>query len=245
MFKWIKSQIVDTIKLLQAIPSLTLMFFILSVVITNLMAVKFIVNTNLMQVTGGLLLSWLPFLCMDITAKHFGAVASVKLNLFGLLIYLGCVLLFELVTHIQICTVTTNIDYTAFNLIYSAQWKILVSSSVAYVASGIVNAFVHHLVGAFFKKNPNGKGAYYTQSYLSTFFGQFSDNFIFVGLLNCFLLGLSWPIMPVLGAALLGGTLELLTQMLFSVFGYKMLQRWQRCGVGKEYIESHKAASQN
>lgn len=238
MIKWFKNQIVDCLKLLKAIPSLTLMLFVVSVIVTNLMAAKFIVSTSFIQVTGGLLLSWLPFLCMDITAKYFGPLASVKLNLFGLIMYLCCVLIFQIVVQIQYTPAMGQADYQAFNTIYAAQWKILLSSSIAYVASGIANALIHYLLTPLFKNNPDGKAAYYTKSYLSTFFGQFVDNFIFVGLLNTLIVGLSWPLRPVFGAAFIGGILELVTQVLFSVWGYKVLLRWKKEGVGKSYFES-------
>lgn len=238
---WLKKQFKEMHELLNAIPSTVVMFMVVSVIVTNLMAGKFIVNTSWMQVTGGLLMSWLPFLCMDIVSKHYGAKASIRLNLFALFMYLCCVGIFELVVLIQYPA--TSGDYTAFNSIFGTQWQILTASAIAYVVSGVVNSITNCSIGAMFKKNPDGKLAYVSRSYISTFIGQFIDNFVFVFLLNLFFVGFGYfksiALLPVLGAALLGGFYELLAEVIFSPIGYKVVTKWKEAGVGKEYIEAH------
>jgi hypothetical protein len=243
MLAWLKTQAEDCLRLFRAIPSVTMTLFVLSVVLTNLMAAKFIVYTDCIQVTGGLLLSWLPFLCMDMTAKHFGAMAAVKLNLLGLAMYLACVGFFQLVVVLQYTPAAPWADYSAFREIYGAQWKVLVASSSAFVFSGVVNAAVHHGVGRLLPGRGETATAYFAQSWISTFVGQFADNFLFVGLLNVLLSGWGWPMLPVLGAALLGGLLELLTEMAFSAFGYRAILRWRAEGVGRDYLARRRAPS--
>lgn len=243
MFSWLQAQWEDSRRLFRAIPSVTMMLFVVSVIVTNLMAAKFIVYTSLVQVTGGLLLSWLPFLCMDMTAKHFGPLASIKLNLFGLLMYLCCVGFFQLVVVLQYTPAAPDADYSAFAAIYGAQWKVLLASSAAFVVSGVVNAAVHHGVGLLFRRRPDGPAAFFSQSWVSTFVGQFVDNFVFVGLLNVLLSGWGWPMAPVLGAAFLGGLLELLTEMSFSAVGYRTILRWRAEGVGRDYLASRRPPS--
>ena len=240
MIQKIKEEVKSYKELLKAIPSFTLMMFVVSVIVTNLMAGKFIFNTSFIQATGGLLLSWLPFLCMDIVSKHFGAKASIKMNIFGLILYLGCVLVFQFVSSVQYTPAAPDSDYSAFNSVFSTQWQILVASSTAFVISGIVNSILNVGIGSMFKKNPDGKLAYGCRCYVSTFIGQFVDNFIFVALLNTFFTwSFKWPVMPVLGAALIGGVLELITEVIFSPIGYSVTKKWKEEGIGKEYIEKY------
>ena len=233
----------DYKNLLRAVPSTVVMLLCVSIIITNLMAAKFIVQTPFVSVTGGLLLSWLPFLCMDVVTKRFGPVAAIRLNIIGVAVNLLCVGLFEIVTRIQIDTLNAvPADYSAFNSVYGCVWQILLASSIASVLSGIVNSFVNYGIGFFFKKNSSGKTAYMAQSYISTFVGQFIDNFIFVGLLTFvfFRSPEGAKIMPVIGAAALGGLLELVTEIFFSPIGYRVLLKWEKEGVGREYIEGRK-----
>lgn len=247
---WLKRQFKEMHELLNAIPSTVVMFMVVSVIVTNLMASKFIVDAPWMQVTGGLLMSWLPFLCMDIVSKHYGAKASIRLNLFALFMYLCCIAIFEIVVLIQYPALEAGgKDYTSFNSVYGTQWQILVASAIAYVVSGVVNSITNCSIGAMFKKNPDGKLAYVSRSYISTFIGQFIDNFVFVALLNIFF-GLTFGsgafgwlanngFWPVVGAALLGGFYELIAEVIFSPIGYRVVTKWKKDGVGKEYIEAH------
>ena len=73
----------DWKKLLRSMPSIVVALFVVSVVAMNLMAAKTIVITNpsWFGVTGGILLSWIPFLLMDVVVKTYGAKAATKLNI--------------------------------------------------------------------------------------------------------------------------------------------------------------------
>ena len=230
----------DYKNLLRAVPSTVVMLLCVSIIITNLMAAKFIVQTPFVSVTGGLLLSWLPFLCMDVVTKRFGPAAAIRLNILGVIVNLFCVGLFEIVTRIQIDTLNAvPADYSAFNSVYGCVWQILLASSAASIISGAANSFINYGIGFFFKKNLSGKAAYMTQSYVSTFAGQFIDNFIFVGLLTFvfFRSPDGAKLMPVVGAAALGGLLELVTEIIFSPLGYRVLLKWEREEVGKDYLQ--------
>lgn len=229
--------------LFRSIPSLVTTLFVISVVIMNLMAAKTIVMTepSWLGITGGLLLSWVPFLCMDVIVKTYGAKAATKLNLLGLFINLVCVGIFELISVIQIGGDPNT--YAAFNATFKQTWQILLASSIAYVISGVVNNFVNEGIGKMFKKNPDGRGAYITRTYVSTMIGQFVDNFIFTGLAFLvffkFSIGtsLGWTIWTVLGTAVFGAVLELVMEVIFSPLGYKLCQKWRADGVGRDYLE--------
>ena len=102
------------------------------------------------------------------------------------------------------------------------------------------NNFLNWSIGKLFRKNPDGKLAYVTRSYLSTFIGQFFDNFVFAILTftvfaPIFWDGFSWTLLQCFTCSLLGAGLELLMEIVFSPIGYLVLKRWKRDGVGKEY----------
>lgn len=240
--KWLVD-IKDWKMLLRSVPSLLPTIFIVSVVIMNLMAGKTIIMTNpsWLGVTGGLVLSWVPFLCMDILNKTYGAKAATKLNILALGINLVCVGIFQVISMVQIGG--DKEIYAAFNATFKQTWQILVASSIAFLASGVVNNIINAAVGKLFQSNPDSKKAYITRTYVSTAIGQFVDNFIFTGL--AFLVffkvsigtSLGWTIWTVLGTATFGAVCELLMEVIFSPIGYKVCEKWRKEGVGKEYFE--------
>lgn len=232
----------DWKKLLRSVPGLVTTLFVVSVIVMNLMASKTVIMTNpsWLGVTGGLFLSWVPFLCMDIVVKTYGAKASTKLNLLALSVNLVCVGIFQVVTMIQVGGDVST--YAAFNATFKQTWQILVASSIAFLVSGIVNNFLNAAIGRSFKKNPDGRLAYATRTYVSTMVGQFVDNFVFTGLAFLVFFKLSigtslgWTIWTVLGTAVFGAVLELVTEMIFSPIGYSICKKWRKEGVGKDYL---------
>ena len=233
----------DWKKLLRSIPGLVTTLFIVSVIAMNLMAAKTIVMTepSWLGITGGVLLSWIPFLCMDIIVKTFGAKAATKLNILGLFVNLLCVGFFQLIATIQVGGDVAM--YAAFNATFTQTWQILLASSIAFLVSGVVNNIVNASIGKFFKRNPDGKAAYVTRTYVSTMIGQFVDNFIFTGLAFLVFFQLSigtslgWTIWTVLGTATFGAVLELLMEVIFSPLGYRLCRKWRQEDVGRDYLE--------
>lgn len=239
--KWL-FDVKDWKMLLRSIPGLVTTIFVVAVVVMNLMASKTVIMTDpsWFGVTGGLFLSWIPFLVMDILNKTYGAKAATKINLLGLGVNLICVGIFQLISMFQIGG--DPAAYDAFNATFKQTWQILVASSIAFVVSGIVNNIVNVSIGKLFKKNPDSKTAYVTRTYISTMIGQFIDNFIFTGLAFLVFFNLSigttlgWTIWTVLGAAVFGAVLELLMEVVFSPVGYKICQKWRKDSVGEDYL---------
>lgn len=237
MLKKIKDSAEDFKLLMRSIPSIVVALFILSVVAMNLLANKTIVNLEWLALDGGLLVSWLSFLTMDVVTKHFGPKAANKLNVFAIVVNLFCSLIFFLVSIIP-----TSDDYSSFNSIFGGTWFILLSSTIAFLASGLVNNFLNAGIGAMFKKNPDGKLAFVTRTYVSTLVGQFVDNLIFAILTfmvfaPIFWDGFSWTFVQCITCAITGALCELLCEVVFSPFGYWLVGKWKKDGVGKEYFD--------
>ena len=228
--------------MLRSVPSLIVTLFCVSVVIMNLMASKTIILTDpaWFGVTGGIILSWIPFLCMDILNRSYGPKVATKVNILALAINLVCVGVFELVARFQIGGDPEF--YTAFNATFKQTWQILLASSIAFLVSGIFNNILNAGIAKLYK-DPSSKKAYYARSYGSTILAQFVDNFVFASLAFLvffkFSVGSSfgWTIWAVLGSATFNAILELVMEAIFSPFGYKVCKKWEQENVGKEYLE--------
>lgn len=241
-FKWL-FDIKDWKLVFKNVPALNITLFVISVVIMNLMASKTIIMTepSWLGITGGIILSWIPFLCMDTVTRVFGPRVSTKLNIFALIVNLACIGIFQLVASVQVGGESGA--YAAFDATFTQTWQIFVASSIAFVLSGIVNNFSNAFIARLFKKNPNGYGCYIARTYISTAVGQFVDNFVFTGLAFLVFFNLSvgstmgWTILTVLGTAAFGAVLELVMEIIFSPIGYRVSNKWINNNIAGSYLE--------
>ena len=226
-----------TVLLLRSIPSVAVALFVISVIAMNLLANKTLVQVDYLAIDGGILVSWLSFMTMDIVTKHFGPKASTRLSIFAMVVNLLMCLIFYIVSIIP----SNADDYTAFNTIIGGTWFILLSSTIAFVSSAIINNILNYLIGKLFKKNPDGRLAFITRSYVSTFIGQFFDNLIFAMLTfmvfaPIFWDGFSWTFVQCVLCSVIGAALELVLEVVFSPVGYKICKNWQKNNIGKDYF---------
>ena len=231
----ISSATADTKLLFRNVPSVITALFTISVVVMNILANKTIYQNDWLAIDGGILVSWLSFLCMDIITKAFGPKAATKLSVFAMLTNVLVWLLFYIVS-----VIPTEEDFSAFNTVIGGTWFILLSSSVAFISSAVINNFMNWGIGRAFRRNPDGKLAYVTRSYVSTFIGQFCDNLIFALLAFTVFApiywdGFHWTLIQCVTCSLLGAVLELLMEVVFSPIGYFVLKNWQKDGVGAAY----------
>lgn len=237
----IKSFISDTSLLLRSIPSPVVTFFVLAVVLMNLLANKTIYQKGFFAVDGGIVVSWACFLCMDIITKHFGAKAATQVSIFALTVNLFAVAIFAVVSLIP-----TETDYSAFNGIFGGSWFIVLSSSLAFISSAVANNMLNAAIGGLFRANPDSRAAYYTRSYVSTFIGQFIDNMVFASLVFMVFApiywgGFSWTLPQCITCSLIGAFLELFMEVVFSPIGYGVTRRWRQLDVGGAYLAAHAA----
>ena len=224
--------------LLKSIPAITVTLFVVSVICMNLLANKTLFQNEWIALDGGILISWLSFMCMDILTKHFGPKASNMISVLAVMINLLTCMIFFAASSIP----SNANDYTAFDGIFGGTWFILLGSTVAFMASAVINNALNFLIGQSFRKNPDGKLAYCMQTYISTFIGQFLDNFIFslivfVGFAPIFWDGFHWSVLQCFNCALTGAAAELLMEICFSPFGYRIVKKWKSENVGKEYLD--------
>ena len=231
----LRSSWADTRLLFRSVPSVLIALFTVSVVVMNILANKTIYQSDLIGVDGGILVSWLSFLCMDVLTKAFGPKAATKVSVFALLVNLFVCLLFYIVSVIP----TPWEDFSAFNQVVGGTWFVLLCSATAFLVSAVVNNFLNWAIGNLFKRNPDGRLAYVTRSYVSTFVGQFADNLVFAALLFMVFApqywGFGWTFPQCVGCALLGAVLELIMEVVFSPIGYRVLKNWEKDGVIETY----------
>ena len=224
--------------LLRSIPATVVTLFVVSVISMNLLANKTLLQLDWIALDGGILISWLSFMCMDIITKHYGPGASNRISVLAAAINLLTCLIFFVASAIP----SNAADYTAFDSIFGGTWFILLGSTVAFLSSAVINNTLNWLIGRCFKHNPDGKTAYAVRTYISTFIGQFMDNFIFsiivfVIFAPIFWNGFHWSVLQCAMCALTGAVAELIMEIAFSPIGYRITKRWQEENVGRKYLE--------
>ena len=236
---WFQKEVKETVLLLRCIPATVVTLFVVSVICMNLLANKTLLQLDFIALDGGILISWLSFMCMDIITKHFGPKASNKISVLASAINLMTCRIFFVASAIP----SNAADYSAFNGIFGGTWFILFGSTVAFLSSAILNNMINFTISKAFRKNPDGKLAYAMSAYVSTFIGQFFDNFIFsvivfVGFAPIFWDGFHWTVLQCAMCALTGAVAELIMEIVFSPIGYRITKKWRENSVGKEYLEN-------
>ena len=239
LFLTLQAEINETRLLLRSIPATVVTLFVVSVICMNLLANKTLLQLEWIALDGGILISWLSFMCMDIITKHFGPRASNRITVLAAAINLLTCLIFFVASAIP----SNAGDFSAFDGIFGGTWFILLGSTVAFLASGIINNLLNWLIGQGFRKKPHGKLAYAVRTYVSTCVGQFLDNFIFSVIVFVFFAplfwnGFHWTVLQCFMCALTGAVAELAMEILFSPAGYKISQKWRADNVGKDYLDA-------
>ena len=212
--------------------------FVVSVICMNLLANKTLLQLDWIALDGGILISWLSFMCMDIITKHFGPKASNKISLLAAAINLLTCLIFFVASIIP----SNASDYSTFNSIFGGTWFILLGSTVAFLSSAVLNNMLNWMIGKVLSQNLNERVVYSLQTYISTFIGQFWDNFIFSVIVFVFFApifwnGFHWSVLQCTTCALTGAVAELILEIIFSPIGYRIVTKWEANSVGKEYLD--------
>lgn len=238
----IKTTIVNEVKdykiLLRNAPSVTMVFFSLSVVFMNIFAGKELLNISYLALDCGFLVSWVSFLCMDMLTKRFGAKPAIKLSFFTVFVNIVCVGLFFVMSKLgnhwsEYYNTESELSDAAINNLFGGTWYVIVGSMIAFVIASVVNATINFTIGKVIKKKNFFE--YALRSYVSTAIGQFVDNFVFASLVSVTFFGWSWK--QVLFCSIVGAAFELLAEVIFSPIGFKVCKKWEAEGIGNNYVE--------
>lgn len=237
LFARLKRERQETIILFRSIPSTVVSLFVVSVICMNLLANKTLLQKPWIALDGGILISWLSFMCMDIITKYFGPKASNRVAILASMINVLTCFIFYIASAIP----SNASDYTALNNVLGGTWFILLGSTIAFLISAIINNILNWVIGKTFFENPNGKFAFAASTYFSTFIGQFFDNLIFSVIVFVFFApiywnGFHWTFLQCVACALTGAVAELIMEILFSPIGYRILKKWKEHNIGQEYL---------
>lgn len=223
--------------LLRSVPTLTTLVFIAAVIAMNFLARISLVSLPWISLNAGITVSWLSFLLIDILAKHYGVKAANLMSVLAIMVNVTVCLLCSAVGHFW--------DHPALNMVVGGQWSILLASTLAYVISAATNNYTNIFIGKQFTANPDGKTAFAARSFVSTLLSQVVDNFLFVFLAFVVFplipgaFPVRWTLLQCLGGSVLCAFLELFSEMVFTPFGYRIVRKWKKDGVGKEYLDKY------
>lgn len=238
MKKFIQKELLDYKLLLRSIPSMVVTFFIVSVILMNLLANKEITtNIDWLVIDCGLLISWVTFLTMDMVTKHFGCKASIRLSFLAIVInLLVCLILFGISLLPGNWSAYYTFNNTAINIAlnntFGGTWFVVVGSMIAFGCSAIVNSVLNTFIG---RRTNNTYKGYVIRTYISTLVGQFVDNLVFALLISHTFFG--WSFLQCCICSLTGCLLEFIGEAAFTPFSYKICNQWEIDNVGKDYIE--------
>ena len=229
----LKKELKEFKDLLQRIPAWVLTLFVVSIVAMNIFANKSIdLPFSWLALDTGMIFAWAPFLCMDITVKHFGPKAAIRLTLISVVISVLMSLLFYIGGSIpgtwgESFNGDFNTINTALNNTVKGNWYIVFGSTVAFVSAGIVNSVTNHIIGCMLNNDTFTNFA--ARSYVSTFIGQFVDNFVFSIVVSQVLFG--WTLLQCVTCSLTGAVCELIMEIMFAPVGWKVCKNWKNNGV--------------
>lgn len=225
---------------MRSIPGIVTSVFILSVVLMNILANKSIINHQYASVTSGIVLSWISYLCMDCVCKHFGARAATILNAFAMIVNLLASILIALVLLIP-GVWAASLGYTdasvsqiinsSLDSTLSSTWYVVIGSSIAMLLGGTVNSIINKLIGKLVSQT--SYTGFAVRSAVSTAVGQLVDNLVFALFVSYVFFG--WTLPQVIGCSIIGMLLELVIELIFSPVGYRIVKRWEKDDVGKDY----------
>lgn len=238
----IKLELLELKLLLRSIPSPLITLFVVSVITMNLLANKSIdLPVSWLALDCGVIVSWISFLSLDILTKHFGPKAATEASAVAVAFNLMVCLFFFGASRIPGMWGEAYVEGSeellnaALDGTFGGTWYVLFGSTVAFFCSAVVNNFLNFGIGRLFKKNPDGFLAYACRSYISTAVGQFSDNMVFALIVSHFFFG--WSLLQCVTCAVTGMLIELLCEVLFSHFGYRICKKWKQENVGSRYLD--------
>ena len=245
----IKNELSNLRNLISQINPVLMTFFVLSVVLMNLLANKsidlsWLPGNNVdagefgwLALDCGLLVSWMAFFTMDIVVRRFGPKASTQLTVVAVCINLVvCLVLLAAGTlpgawGESYIPDGGNIVNSALDNTISGTWYVLMGSTIAFISSAIVHGLTSTAVSKLFKDKEDLK-SYAACSFAATSLGQFTDNMIFALIVSQMFFG--WNIVQCITCSLTGMLMEFIFSVIFVPIGHKIYTKTANTGEVRE-----------
>ena len=268
MSQKLKTELHEFELLLRSVPPAITVLFVMSVFAMNLLANKSVaLPFDWLALDCGIIVSWLSFLIMDMIVRHFGPKAATELSVFAILLNLFWCMIFYIASMIpgswgeSYVAGSEALLNSALDNTFGGTWYVLAGSTAAFLLSSVVNNFVNWGIGKRLGEcnlvdrgvsdhssvdrgvSERGSGrrsfaSYALRSYLSTAIAQFVDNLTFALLVSHIFFG--WSLLQCVTCSLTGMVVELLCEVGFSFFGYRICRGWEKKRVGEEYFKYKK-----
>lgn len=249
----------EWVKTLRAVPGMALALIVVANILMNFLANKSIIelpiegtNSYWLIQDAGICLSWVGFLVGDLLVKNFGAKHAVRVNLTALFISLFVSLLLAVVGVIP-GTWAPEFNYTdpaiaeavgqSIDSVMGNVWYVILGSALASACGLIVNNVTQDLIlKNISKKHGEKYWGYLVAGGLSTIFGQILDNFVFAAVVSVKFFGWTW--LTAFMCSLDGAILELLIEMIFNPFAYRISKNWDKNHIGVKWMKTTPASEE-
>ena len=150
-------------------------FYIAGSVLQNILAVKTFGTELIAITTGGTMISWLVFACMDVITEIWGKKRAIKTFVASAIFNL----IFNALCWIAIALPGTS-DFVqgSYSVVLGTGWRIALASITAFLLGNYVNTQIMYVMRVNSKDENNSKGFMF-RAVLSTLFGQLVDNGLF------------------------------------------------------------------
>lgn len=223
IISFLKAEYGECRKLLKTVPSLYFTVLVLAVVSMNLLANKELFRTEWVALDCGFILSWIPFLIMDAVCRAYGGKAAARLSILAIVMNIVLFAIFKLVAltpgmwGAYYDTDSLLVNQALNDTIGGSTW-IVFGSAFAMAVASIVNSALNMLIAKFIKKD--GYGQFALRSFPSTAISQVVDNLVFALIVSVPLFG--WSLRQALLCSTVAALFELMIEVIFSLFGYKL-----------------------
>lgn len=150
-------------------------FYVAGSILQNILAVKTFGTNVLAVTTGGTLISWLVFACMDVITEVFGKRRAI-------LTFVGSAILnilFNIVCWIAISIPgTSSFINDAYTIVLGTGWRIALGSIIAFLLGNYINTQIMYIMKKH-SKDSNKSLGFIGRAITSTLFGQLVDNGLF------------------------------------------------------------------